>query len=63
LRVSREPSDPGFDPDGHYTVYLDGVIWPNVVTADSDEGLIVVIAETPQGLELQEHRGHVTITS
>jgi hypothetical protein len=51
MRLSSEPSDPGYDPELSHelniAVYLDGKIIRNVITADEEKGYVANVEGTP----------------
>lgn len=55
MRVSADPSDPGFRPGlVNACVYLDGAPLKNVVTADEESGTVQVLALDDAGNALVE---------
>ena len=73
MRVSCDPSDPGFRQARFLTfaVFCDGAFVPNAITADTEEGLVRYLAAGPDGWpvydagrgawEILERRGEVEI--
>lgn len=65
MRISTEPSDPGFanyNPDKKILVYLDGRLVPNAVMADEELGLVAYIEHYPLApASIKECSGKVKI--
>ncbi len=50
MRISADKTDPGFRPDWwRYAAYLDGREIPMCITADEEQGFVIVLLCDEQG--------------
>jgi len=63
VRASVDPADKGYKKDHYnYEVYLDGILLPNCITADEEEGWALVYGEAmPAGFHKEEVFGKIEI--
>ena len=54
MRLSVITSDPGFDPiKTNMKVFLDGVYLDNCLTADEEEGMVLIYSKDKNGLYIR----------